>query len=95
MSKNKREKAEPAIEEPARYPPHKAAMLASALGVSFFVNFFFYLITLAPTVTFEDSGEFISAAYNLGIPHEPGYPLFNILARFFTLLRLLAQLLIE
>lgn len=45
-----------------------------------------YLATLAPTVTFEDSGEFIAAAYHLGVPHPSGYPLWCLLAHGFTLL---------
>ncbi|MBI2433320.1 MAG: DUF2723 domain-containing protein, partial [Candidatus Hydrogenedentes bacterium] len=45
-----------------------------------------YLSTLAPTVTGEDSGELIAAAYTLGIPHPPGYPLWTMLAHLFTYL---------
>ncbi len=43
-----------------------------------------YVQTLACTVTGEDSGEFIAAALNLGIPHPPGYPLYVMLAHPFT-----------
>ncbi|MEA5115876.1 MAG: DUF2723 domain-containing protein [Geobacteraceae bacterium] len=45
-----------------------------------------YLLTLAPTVTFFDSGEFITAISSLGSPHSPGYPLFVNYAKVFTFL---------
>ena len=47
------------------------------------VSFAVYLWTLAPTVTGEDSGELIAAAFTLGIPHPPGYPLWCLLAKAF------------
>ena len=59
-----------------------------SIVLSFLVNFTLYVMTVAPTVTFEDSGELISAAYCLGVPHEPGYPLFTMLGKLFTLLPL-------
>lgn len=52
----------------------------------FLITLTVYLITLAPTVSTEDSGEFIAAAYTLGIPHPPGYPLWTILGKLFTFL---------
>jgi len=52
----------------------------------FFVSFFVYLKTLSPTVYLEDSGELITAAVNLGIPHPSGYPLYVILGKVFSLL---------
>lgn len=45
-----------------------------------------YLPMLNTTVTGEDSGDFITAAYTLGIPHPPGYPLWCMLAKLFTLI---------
>lgn len=44
-----------------------------------------YCTTLGPTVTGEDSGELVTAAYTMGIAHPPGYPLWCILAKLFTL----------
>jgi hypothetical protein len=47
------------------------------------------VITLAPTVTLWDAGEFITAAKVLGVPHPPGTPLFvmlgNVWARLLPL----------
>src|SRR6185369_3111249 len=39
---------------------------------------------LAPSVTFFDSGEFITAASSLGSAHSPGYPLFLMYAKPFA-----------
>ncbi|HWA56074.1 MAG TPA: DUF2723 domain-containing protein, partial [Gemmatimonadales bacterium] len=53
-----------------RRPPYLLAGLASLLVLTG------YVVSLAPTVTFWDAGEFIAAAKTLGIPHPPGTPLF-------------------
>ena len=39
-----------------------------------------YLLTLAPGVTYWDSGEFLAAIKTLGIPHPPGTPLYILVA---------------
>lgn len=52
----------------------------------FLVSFGVYLKTLCPTVYIGDSGELIAAAYTLGIPHPPGYPLYCLLGKLFTFL---------
>lgn len=48
------------------------------------IPFLFYLLTLAPSVTFFDSGEFLTATFSLGTAHSPGYPLFVNYAKPFT-----------
>jgi tetratricopeptide (TPR) repeat protein len=54
--------------------------------IVFMIAFFVYLKTVAPTVTAEDSGELIAAAYTLGIAHPPGYPIWCLLGKVFTLI---------
>jgi hypothetical protein len=44
------------------------------------------MITLAPTVTFIDSGELATVATKLGVAHPTGYPFFTVLGRVFTLI---------
>lgn len=51
---------------------------------AFLLPLYIYLLTLAPSVTFFDSGEFITAVSCLGSPHSPGYPLFVNYAKPFT-----------
>ena len=45
-----------------------------------------YIITSPPTIYFGDSGELAAAAYNLGIGHPPGYPLFTLMEKLFSLI---------
>ncbi|HEY4325274.1 MAG TPA: DUF2723 domain-containing protein [Mucilaginibacter sp.] len=47
-----------------------------------------YVLTLEPSVSFWDCGEFISCAYRLQVSHQPGYPLFAMLGKAFSLLSL-------
>jgi len=47
-----------------------------------------YVRTMAPTITWQhsgaDSGDLVTAAINLGIPHPTGYPLYTLIAHLFT-----------
>ena len=43
-----------------------------------------YLLTLEPTTSFWDCGEFIAVSYLLQVGHPPGAPLYQLLAHAFT-----------
>ncbi|MDR0507656.1 MAG: DUF2723 domain-containing protein [Dysgonamonadaceae bacterium] len=43
-----------------------------------------YLLTIEPTASFWDCGEFISSAYKLEVGHPPGAPIFMLTANLFT-----------
>lgn len=55
-----------------------AAVFLAALAV--------YIYTAAPVFLFDDNSEFIAAAHSLGITHAPGYPLFSLFGKFFSLI---------
>lgn len=44
-----------------------------------------YFLTIEPTASWWDCGEYISTAYKLQVGHPPGAPLFQMLGRFFSL----------
>ena len=44
-----------------------------------------YLLTLEPTASFWDCGEFISSAWKLDVGHPPGAPFFMLMGHFFSL----------
>ena len=44
-----------------------------------------YLMTIEPTASFWDCGEFIASSYKLEVGHAPGNPVFQMIARFFTM----------
>ena len=44
-----------------------------------------YLLTIEPTASWWDCGEYIATAYKLQVGHPPGAPFFQLLGRFFSL----------
>ncbi|RPI41912.1 MAG: DUF2723 domain-containing protein, partial [Bacteroidetes bacterium] len=53
--------------------------------LSFAIALTVYLLTLEPTVSLWDCGEFIASSYKLQVGHPPGAPLFQMLGRLFSL----------
>ncbi len=45
-----------------------------------------YLLTIEPTGSIWDCGEFIATGYKLEVGHPPGNPIFLLITRFFTML---------
>jgi hypothetical protein len=64
---------------PARADWAQAAIVAVAL-------FALYASTAPRTVALEDDGLFILSSYFLGVEHPPGFPLYTVLGKLFTLL---------
>ena len=53
--------------------------------VTFVVSAIVYLLTIEPTASFWDCGEYIACSYKLEVGHPPGAPLFIMLGRIFSL----------
>ncbi len=53
--------------------------------LSFLIAAITYTMTIEPTASFWDCGEFISTSYKLLVGHPPGAPFFMIIGRLFSL----------
>lgn len=51
----------------------------------FFIASAVYILTIEPTASFWDCGEYIASSYKLLIGHPPGNPIFWMVGRIFTL----------
>lgn len=52
---------------------------------TFFISLVIYTLTMAPTASFWDAGEFIAVAHGLQVNHPPGAPFYSILGRLFSM----------
>lgn len=63
----------------------KYKLINNVLGwVVFLIASTVYLMTLEPTASFWDCGEFISSAFKLEVGHPPGAPFFMLMGNLFT-----------
>lgn len=53
--------------------------------IVFLIATLVYFLTLEPTASWWDCGEYIATAYKLQVGHPPGAPLFQMIGRFFSL----------
>ena len=74
------------VAAPAPVPPLFRKIDWLALAITFGVVWTVYLLTLAPELTLEDSGELVTGAFYAGIPHPPGYPVWSIYSWLWTAL---------
>ncbi|GAB3919363.1 protein O-mannosyl-transferase family [Mucilaginibacter boryungensis] len=54
--------------------------------LAFFIASLTYILTLEPSASFWDCGEFIACIYRLQVAHQPGAPLFTMIGKVFSLL---------
>ena len=54
----------------------------------FFIALITYTLTLEPTTSFWDCGEYIATAHKIQVGHPPGAPFFVLIANFFSNLTL-------
>ncbi|MFZ4397274.1 MAG: protein O-mannosyl-transferase family, partial [Kiritimatiellia bacterium] len=50
-----------------------------AAAATFLFSTVVFYYNMAPEVTLQDSGELVTGAFNFGVPHPPGYPLWALL----------------
>ncbi|MDR9418803.1 protein O-mannosyl-transferase family [Gracilimonas sp.] len=63
---------------------HKTTNKYLAL-LAFIASLVIYTLTMAPTASFWDSGEFIAVAHGLQVNHPPGAPFYSLVGRIFSM----------
>lgn len=66
------------------FSDHKSTNRTLAL-FAFLASLLLYWITLAPTTSFWDSGEFIAVAHGLQVNHPPGAPFYSLIGRIVSM----------
>jgi len=78
------------LSQPRRLLRYERLLLWASTAVVIAFTLAVYVRTMAPTITLRndgaDSGDLVTAAINLGVPHPTGYPLYTLIAHAFTLL---------
>lgn len=54
--------------------------------IAFLIASITYILTLEPSASFWDCGEFIACIYRMQVAHQPGAPLFTMIGKAFSLL---------
>ena len=52
---------------------------------TFLASLVLYMLTMAPTASFWDAGEFIAVGHGLQVNHPPGAPFYSLLGRLFSM----------
>src|SRR6266404_3523796 len=67
---------------PVKPPPRKTGLFRPldwfTFGVTTFLVFLGYYLSLAPDLGLEDSGELAVGSFYAGVPHPPGYPVWTL-----------------
>lgn len=63
---------------------HKTTNRTLAL-FTFVASLILYFMTMAPTASFWDAGEFIAVGHGLQVNHPPGAPFYSLLGRIFSM----------
>ncbi|MDZ7680383.1 MAG: DUF2723 domain-containing protein [Fodinibius sp.] len=63
---------------------HKSTNRTLAL-LTFVASLILYMMTMAPTASFWDAGEFIAVGHGLQVNHPPGAPFYSLLGRLFSM----------
>ncbi|TYP95164.1 Protein of unknown function (DUF2723) [Fodinibius salinus] len=66
------------------FSDHKSTNRTLAL-FTFVASLILYMLTMAPTASFWDAGEFIAVGHGLQVNHPPGAPLYSLLGRIFSM----------